>query len=131
MNLNQIIEELENLLMTSTPRPWTVGSVVEDDCGYNIHSIGPGREEEDVCAEDEDIQGVDDEKYPIEETIAEFYEINNSPTNAKLAVFAVNTAPLLIERIKELEQTSSTELSDDVERALKALEKWRKNPQSS
>lgn len=117
--MKKLIEELEMLEMKATPSPWYVGDVFTGDCGEEYCPIGPY-----------DMSDKED-KHPYEDTIAEFWNgEHDAETNAKFVVAAVNAVPILISRIKELEQLKSTGLSADVEAAIDTLNKWRKNPQN-
>jgi hypothetical protein len=117
--LNEIIAELMELSKRACPAPWYCGEEYEGDYEQKYCSVG------DYSLEDK----IDKTSY-YEETIADFWggDERDAVANAKYAIAAVSAVPLLIARIRELEQKSSTGLSDDIEAALKALEKWRKQP---
>jgi len=121
MNINEIIKELETL-QQSVEIPWYMGDITQDEYGNDYCGVGPYDMSEKIG-----------EKHPYEDCIANFKGVadflgsnTNCEANVKYAVAAVNAVPMLIERIKELERKTSTELSDDVNTALEALEKWRK-----
>ena len=112
--LKERIDELEQLQRKATETPWYKGDKYAGEYG-DYTPVGPYDMEHKI------------EKNPYEDTIAEFWDDNHDcEANAKFAIAAVNLVPELIARIRELEKLTTSELSQDLENALTALEKWRK-----
>ena len=105
---------MEQLHRKATKTPWYKGDKYSGEYG-DYTPIGPYDMEHKI------------EKNPYEDTIAEFWDDNHDcGANAKFVIAAVNLVPELIARIRELEKLTTSELSQDLENALTALEKWRK-----
>ncbi|RUP38875.1 MAG: hypothetical protein EKK63_10905 [Acinetobacter sp.] len=113
--LKEKIDELELLHRKATSTPWYIGDAYEDDDDQRWCPVGPSDMEHKAV------------KHPYEDTITEFWGDNhNCEANAKFVVAAVNLVPELIARIRELEKLTTSELSQYLENALTALEKWRR-----
>lgn len=114
--LVDVIEELLVLQKRADAVPWYCTKEYEGTYGETYCDVGDYELEEGA-----------DSYY--EDTIANFWGGDKKAiANAQYAIAAVTAVPLLIARIIELEQKTSTGLSDDIEAALKSLDKWRKTP---
>lgn len=115
LTLEEAIVEFNKWNQKATEAPWYVGDEVEDEYGCKYHCVGPYDMSDKI------------EKQPYEETIAEFWDAeHNAKANAYAVAYAMFLVPKLIERVRELELKTTTELSDEVTNAIEALFKWRK-----
>ena len=112
VDLATAIEQYEQIRGASE-EPWYCNKFSRDeyDCGYM--EVGPYPIEGRYANPDVN-------NY-YESCIATFSDNHNAEANAKLAVAAVNLAPRLIARIRELEAKTATGLSEDVAIAIEAL----------
>lgn len=115
LTLEEAINEFNKWSKRATGAPWYVGDAIEDEYDCKFYAVGPYDMSDKV------------EKQPYENTIAEFWDGDqDGEANAYAVAYAMFLVPKLIERVRELELKTTTELSDEVTNAIEALFKWRK-----